>query len=107
MSYFQVVFVRETAVQRVRDYIRFVDGRIATKPAMTITLDDELGEIDRWIAPSIVELLKESRRLSECIYSAAMELRCVDKLLELLDECRTDNENYARQLSVRAQRCEL
>lgn len=89
-------------MQRVRDYIRFVDGKTSTKPAMADALDDELGEIDQWTVPSIVELFKESRKLSECIYATEMELRCVDKLLEQLDKYKTDNENYAKQLSVRA-----
>lgn len=87
-------------MQRIRDYVRFAAGETPTKPA-TATLDDVLGEIDQWTVPSIIDLLKESRRLSECIRSAEEELRYVD---ELLDECRTDKENYARQLSVSASR---
>lgn len=88
------------AVQRVRDYIRYVDGKIPTKPAMATTLDDDF-EILRWTVPSIVEALKESQKLSENIYLAEIEVQNIDKLLELFNQCKRDNENYMKQLSVR------
>lgn len=67
---------------------------------MATTLDDDF-EIDRWTVPSIVELLKESQKLSESIYLAEIEVQDIDELLRLLNKCRMDNENYIKQLSVR------
>lgn len=96
----RVCFRVRAAVQRVRDYIRFADGKIPTKPIMATTLEDDL-EVDRWTAPSIVELFRESQRLSESIHLTEIEVQNFDKLLQLLDECRRDNENYVKQLSVR------
>jgi len=88
------------AVQRVRDYIHYIDDKIPTKPVMAATLDDDL-EITRWMVPSIVELLKESQKLSENIYLAEIEVQSIDRLVELLNQCKRDNENYIKQLSVR------
>lgn len=87
-------------MQRVRDYIHYIDGKIPTKPVMAATLDDDL-EITRWTVPSIIELLKESQKLSENIYLAEIEVQSIDRLLELLNQCKRDNENYIKQLSVR------
>lgn len=68
---------------------------------MATTLDDDF-EIERWtIVPSIVELLRESQKLSENIFLAEIEVQDIDRLLKLLNECRRDNENYIKQLSVR------
>jgi len=67
---------------------------------MATTLD-EAFEIERWTVPSIVELLRESQKLSENIYLAEIEVQNIDRLLKLLNECRRDNENYIKQLSVR------
>lgn len=87
---------------RVRDYIQYIDDKISTKPVMAtmMTLDDDF-EITRWTVPSIVELLKESQKLSENIYLAEIEVQSIDKLLEQLNQCKRDNENYIKQLSVR------
>ncbi|KAG5347798.1 FAZ1 protein, partial [Acromyrmex charruanus] len=85
------------AVQRVRDYIQFVDGKIPVKPEMATTLDDDF-EIERWIVPSIVELLRESQKLSENIYLAEIEVQNIDRLLKLLNECKKEKENYIKQL---------
>ncbi|EGI67148.1 Cytochrome P450 6B3 [Acromyrmex echinatior] len=82
------------AVQRVRDYIQFMDGKIPVRPEMATTLDDDF-EIERWIVPSIVELLKESQKLSENICLAEIEVQNIDKLL---NECKKENENYIKQL---------
>lgn len=87
------------AVQRVRDYIQFVDGKIPLRPAMATTLKDDF-EIERWTVPSIVDLLRESQKLSENIYLAEIEVQNIDRLLKLLNDCRRDNENYIKQLSV-------
>lgn len=87
------------AVQRVRDYIHYIDGKIP-KPAMATMLDHDF-EITDWTVPSIVELLKESQKLSENIYLTEIEVQNIDKLLELLSQCKRDNENYIKQLSVR------
>lgn len=87
-------------MQRVRDYIHFVDGKTSTKPAMAITLDGDLG-IERWTVPAIVELLKESQKLSENIYLTEIEVQSIDKLLELLNKYKRENEIYTKQLSVR------
>lgn len=84
----------------MRNYIHYVDGKISTKPAMATTLDDDF-EILRWTVPSIVELLKESQKLSENIYQAEIEVQSIDKLLKLLSQCKRDNKNYIKQLSVR------
>lgn len=67
----------------------------------TATLGDDI-EIERWTAPSIVDLLRESRKLSENIYLAEIEVQDIDRLLNLLDEYRRANENYIKQLSVGA-----
>jgi len=87
-------------VQRVRNYIQFVDGKIPVRPAMATTLDDDF-EIERWIVPSIVELLRESQKLSKNIYLAEIEVQDIDRLLKLLNECKKENENYIKQLLVR------
>jgi len=92
-----------TAVQRVRDYLFYVDGKIPTKPAMAATFDYDF-EIERWTVPSIVELLRESQKLAENIYQTEIEVQNVDKLLRLLAECRRDNANYIKRLSVRITR---
>lgn len=84
----------------MRDYIHYIDGKIPTKPAMAMSLVDDF-EIMDWTVPSIVELLKESQKLSENIYLAEIEVQSVDKLLELLNQCKRDNEKYLKQLSVR------
>lgn len=99
-SWFCICSRNTTAVRRVRDYIQFVDGKIPSRPAMATTLDDDF-EIEPWTIPSIVELLRESQKLSENIYLAEIEVQDIDKLLKLLNECRRDNENYIKQLSVR------
>lgn len=106
MKFYYVISTRlfaffAIAVQRVRDYIHYIDGKIPTKPVMATTLDDDDIEITRWTVPSIVELLKESQKLSENIYLAEIEVQSIDRLLELLNQCKRDNENYIKQLSVR------
>lgn len=88
-------------MQRVRDYVQFVDGKIPAKPLMATTMNGDDLKIDQWTTPSIVELLREWRKLSENIRLMEIEVQSVDKLLELLDRCRKDKENYMRQLSVR------
>lgn len=67
---------------------------------MATTLDDDF-EIDRWTVQSIVDLLRESQKLSKNIYQMEIEVQHIDRLLKLLNECRRDNENYIKQLSVR------
>lgn len=68
---------------------------------MATTLEDDLGDPERWTVPSIVELMRESRRLSENIHSAEMDVQRIDKLAKLLDEYRRrDKEKYTKQLSV-------
>lgn len=67
---------------------------------MATALDDGI-EIERWTVPSIVELLRESQKLSENIYLAEIEVQNIDRLLKLLNECRRDNENYINQLLVK------
>lgn len=89
-----------TAVQRVRDYLFYADGKIPTKPTMAATFDYDF-EIERWTVPSIVELLRESQRLAENIYQAEIDVQNVDKLLRLLAACRRDNESYVKRLAVR------
>lgn len=84
----------------MRDYIQYVDGKIPTKPVMATTLDDDFKSL-HWTVPSIEELLKESQKLSENIYQAEIEVQSIDKLLELLSQCKRDNKNYIKQLSVR------
>lgn len=87
------------AIQRMRDYIRFVNGEIPMKPVMATMLDSDL-EIDQLIMPSIIELLREVQKLSENIYQTEIEIQSIDKLLKLLDEYKRDNEKYMKQLSV-------
>lgn len=99
-SWFCICSRNTTAVQRVRDYIQFVDGKIPLRPTMATALDDDIG-IERWTVPSIVELLRESQKLSENIYLAEIEVQNIDRLLKLLNECRRDNENYINQLLVK------
>lgn len=91
------------AVQRVRDYLFYVDDKISTKPAMAATFDYDF-EIERWTVPSIVELLRESQRLAENIYQAEVEVQNVDKLLRLLAEYKRDDESYIKRLPVRITR---
>lgn len=67
---------------------------------MATTLDDDF-EIERWTVPSIIELLRESQKLSENIYLAEIEIQNIDRLFKLLNECKRENENYIKQLSVR------
>lgn len=99
-NWFCVCSRNTIAVQRVRDYLQFVDGKIPTRPVMATTLDDGF-EIERWTVPSIVELLRESQKLSENIYLVEIEVQHIDRLLKLLNKYRRDNENYIKQLSVR------
>lgn len=64
---------------------------------MATTWDNDF-EIERWTVPSIVELLRESQKLSEAIYRAEIEVQDIDRLL---NEYKRANENYMKQLSVR------
>ncbi|KAL0127805.1 hypothetical protein PUN28_003204 [Cardiocondyla obscurior] len=64
---------------------------------MATTWDDDF-EIERWTVPSIVELLTESRKLSENIYLTEVEVQNIDKLLKLLNQCRRDNEDNIKKL---------
>jgi len=70
---------------------------------MATTFDYDF-EIESWLVPSIVELLRESQRLAENIYQTEVEVQSVDRLLGLLAECKRDNASYIKQLSVRVTR---
>jgi len=77
--------VPATAVQRVRDYIRLtVDGKISERPAMATTYKDDFGDLNKWVMPSIVALLAESRKLFENIYQTEIDVQRIDQLTKAL-----------------------
>jgi len=51
---------------------------------MATTYEDDLGDLEKWMVPSIVELLVESRKLFENIYQVEIDVQHIDELTKLL-----------------------
>lgn len=98
-------YLMPAGVNRVRGFISYVEGKITVKPKMNT---EELARKDRseWqSSPRVDDLIESSRKLSEAILKAELEIQSLEKVsspaidVPRTDETLADNQQVA-QLSV-------
>ncbi|XP_008206614.1 paramyosin-like [Nasonia vitripennis] len=78
-------------VNRVRGFISYVEGKAAAKPPMTTTAELPRRDKTDWqSSPRVGELFESSRKLSEAILKAELEIQRLEKASNpAIDEPRT------------------
>jgi len=71
---------------------------------MATMYEDDLGDLEKWMVPSIVELLVESRKLFENIYQVERDVQRIDELTKLLAAFDADEWLKVRKYRPRTMR---
>lgn len=75
-------------MQRVRDFISYLEGKVQDEPKMADKLEDMA--INPQMRQDIADLLKKSQALSENIYQTEQEIQNIANLLKQLQVNHAD-----------------
>ena len=86
------------AMDRVRGFISYADGRCTKKPETQKKSSTTGGSKKTWSQPEINELFERSQKLSEAIHLTEQEAESLGSLTEVIDRFTAEANVIERQV---------